>query len=233
MEAQRLLKGIIHETPLQASRTFSAMSESQVYLKLENLQKTGAFKIRGAFVKAARLTAEARAKGLITASAGNHAQGVACAAAHFGVPSVIVMPEGAPAAKVQATEGYGSKVVLHGANYDEAYRHALQLSEEKGACFVHAFDDEDIISGQGTVGLEILQSLPDVEAIVVPVGGGGLISGIAAAVKTLKPEVEIIGVQPEQASSGFLSWQAGQRIIVPAPGPLPTACACKPRPSPL
>jgi len=227
LKAVKRLEGVIHQTPLQHSRTFSKMTNNEVYMKFENLQKTGAFKIRGAYNKVASLSPTDRKKGIITASAGNHAQGVSLAAHQYGVPSFVVMPEGAPVSKIQATEGYGSKVILHGKNYDEAYKMALALSQENGATFIHAFDDPQVIAGQGTVGYEMLKELPDLDAIVIPVGGGGLISGIAIAAKHLHPKVQIIGVQPEGSNAGFLSWLTGRRQSIPSPSSIADGLSVK------
>jgi len=199
-QARENLYGVIHETKLDLSHTFSTLSGNEVYLKTENLQKTGSFKIRGAYNKIVSLTEDEKKKGVIAASAGNHAQGVAYGATKAGISSTIVMPEGAPLSKVLATKGYGAEVVLHGHVYDDAYQKALDLQKETGATFIHAFDDKEVIAGQGTIGLEILDELPEVDAIVVPIGGGGLISGIAVAVKTLKPNVRVIGVEAEGAA---------------------------------
>ena len=168
--------------------------ESDVYLKPECLQKTGSFKIRGAYYKISQLTPEEKAKGVIACSAGNHAQGVALGATAMGIKSLICLPEGAPISKVEATKRLGAEVCLVPGVYDDAYQKALQLRDENGYTFIHPFDDENVIAGQGTIGLELLDQLPDVEAIVVPVGGGGLISGIAFAVKSLNPEVKVYGV---------------------------------------
>lgn len=217
MRAKYKLDGHIHRTPLTLSKTLSDITGSTVYLKLENLQKTGAFKVRGAWNRIAQMTETERARGVITASAGNHAQGVAMAAAQAGIASTIVMPVGAPEAKIAATQSYGSQVVLYGANYDEAYEHALQLAERSGAVFVHAFNDPHVIAGQGTIGIEIMDELPTVDAIIVPVGGGGLISGIGLAVKAVRPETRIVGVQPEAADSGYRSWRAGAMQSVDRP----------------
>ena len=195
--AKENLADVIHQTRLDSSFTFSEISGNEVYLKTENLQKTGSFKIRGAYNKIASLTPQEREKGVIAASAGNHAQGVAFGATKAGIPSTIVMPEGAPLAKVVATRGYGANVVLHGGVYDDAYQKALELQKETGATFVHAFDDPEVIAGQGTIGLEIVDELPDIDTILVPVGGGGLISGIAVAVKSLKPKVKIMALKPK------------------------------------
>ncbi|OEH92720.1 threonine ammonia-lyase [Bacillus solimangrovi] len=207
-KAQFELKGIINQTPLDFSNTFSNMSNQQVYLKLENLQKTGAFKVRGAYYKMRTLTDQERAKGVIAASAGNHAQGVAFAGAMANVPVTIVMPRRAPLAKVQATREYGAKVILHGEVFDESLEKALQIQQETGSTFLHPFDDEEVIAGQGTIGLEIIEQLPDVDAIVVPVGGGGLISGIATSIKEINPNIQIIGVQSEAIASMKTSLEA-------------------------
>ena len=198
-EAAKRLEKIIQPTPLYRSEVFSRESGQEVYIKPEHLQVTGAFKIRGAYNKIARLSEEDRKRGLIASSAGNHAQGVAYAAQLLGAQAVIVMPKPTPLIKVQATRKYGAAVVLAGDIYDEAYEEARRLEKEKGLLFVHPFDDWDVIAGQGTIGLEILRDLPDADVILVPVGGGGLISGIAVAVKALNPKVKIIGVEPEGA----------------------------------
>lgn len=215
-QARENLAGIIHQTNLDLSFTFSELSGNKVYLKTENLQKTGSFKIRGAYNKIASLGREEKEKGVIAASAGNHAQGVAFGASRAGIVSTIVMPEGAPLSKVVATRGYGANVILHGGVYDDAYNKALEIQKETGATFVHAFDDPEVIAGQGTIGLEILDELPDVDAILVPIGGGGLISGIAVAVKNLKPSVKIIGVEAEGAACVLASRQTGDRETLPS-----------------
>lgn len=204
-EAYARLSGVLHKTPLDRSRTFSMMTGCDVYLKLDNLQKTGSFKIRGAYNKIQSLTEREKASGVIAASAGNHAQGVAYAASLAGIKSTIVMPEGAPLAKIIATRGYGAEVVLHGAVYDDAYEQALKIQQESRQTFVHAFNDAAVMAGQGTIGLEILEDLDDVTAIVAPIGGGGLISGIATAVKAKAPQVKIYGVQATGASAMYLS----------------------------
>jgi len=175
--AKENLAGVMHRTNLDFSSTFSEMTGAQVYLKTENLQKTGSFKIRGAYNKIASLTPEEREKGVIAASAGNHAQGVAFAAKRAGIHSTIVMPESAPISKVLATRDYGAQVVLHGQVYDDAFHKAREIQTITGATFVHAFDDPAIIAGQGTIGLEILEDLADVDVILVPIGGGGLAAG--------------------------------------------------------
>ena len=209
------LQGVIHATPLDRSRTFSALTGCDLYLKLENLQKTGSFKIRGAYNKIQSLTAAERARGVIAASAGNHAQGVASAAHTAGIKSTIVMPEGAPLAKIIATRSYGAEVILHGSVYDDAYTKAKQVQEDSGQVFIHAFNDNAVIAGQGTVGLEILRELNDVTSIVVPIGGGGLIAGIAVAVKELAPHVKIYGVQAQGAAAMYLSKQAHALKTIP------------------
>lgn len=211
-KAQENLKGVIKETPLIYSDFFSEENKCKIYLKPENFQTTGSFKIRGAYNKIANLTDEECRNGIICSSAGNHAQGVAFSAQRRGIKSTIVMPNVTPLLKIDATKEYGSEVVIHGDVYDEAYSKAMELSNEKGLTFVHAFDDYDVICGQGTIGLEILEELEDVDEILVPIGGGGLISGIALAVKSLKPEVEVIGVVPVGAMSMKISIDEGQVI---------------------
>lgn len=212
--AEKVINPLIHHTPLLSSRTLGEISGANVYLKAENLQRSGSYKVRGATYKLSRLTSEERERGVIAASAGNHAQGVAIAAAALGVACTIVMPATAPLAKISATEGFGAKVVLHGPGFAEAYAHARELEAETGATFIHPFDDPDIIAGQGTVGLEILGDLPDVEAIVTSIGGGGLISGIATAVKAVRPEVRIFGVEAAGAAPMLRSIAAGQLVTL-------------------
>lgn len=207
-EAHRVMQGVVHRTPLDRSKTFSSMAGYDVYLKLENLQKTGSFKIRGAYNKIRQLTDEEKGKGVIAASAGNHAQGVAYAATMAGVKSTIVMPEVAPLAKIMATRGYGAEVVLKGAVYDDAYQKAQEIQAESGQSFIHAFNDYSVIAGQGTIGLEILEDLSDVSTIVAPIGGGGLIAGVALAVKEMAPHVKIYGVQAQGAPAMYMSKQA-------------------------
>ncbi|HKD75372.1 MAG TPA: threonine ammonia-lyase [Ktedonobacterales bacterium] len=213
--ARDVLRGHVGETPMLHSRTFSAMTGADVYLKAENLQRSGSFKLRGATFKIAQLSEEERQHGVIAASAGNHAQGVAIAAHSLGIPCTIVMPEGAPLAKLTATQGYGATVVLHGKTYDDAYIHARAIQKETGAIFIHAFDDPAVIAGQGTLGLEILTEMPDADVIIVPIGGGGLISGIAIAAKSLCPDAQIIGVQAAGANSTQRSLEAGTLITLP------------------
>ena len=215
--AERRLSGIIHNTPVNVSRTFSDMSGAELYLKCENLQKTGSFKVRGAYNKLAQmLESGGRREGerlhLVASSAGNHAQGVAYAAASAGAQATIVMPAASPLAKVEATRGYGPEVILYGDSYDAAYALARQLCDERGAKFIHPFDDEEIIAGQGTIGLEILRSMPTVDAIVVPAGGGGLLAGIAACVKQINPRVKIFGVQASGADAIVRSFREKRHI---------------------
>ncbi|MEH7072798.1 threonine ammonia-lyase [Neobacillus drentensis] len=189
------MKGIVHTTPLDYSKTFSQLAHNEVYLKLENLQKTGSFKVRGSYNKLQSLSEEELKKGVIAASAGNHAQGVAYSSQMLGIPCTIVMPKGAPLSKILATKQYGAEVVLEGAVFDDALAYALELKEKMDATFVHAFDDEEVMTGQGTVGLEILDQLPDVEAVICPIGGGGLIAGVSMAVKEKNPHIAVYGVQ--------------------------------------
>jgi threonine dehydratase len=214
LDAREVLKGIKHVTRLDRTSTFSRMTGSEVYLKLENLQKTGSFKVRGAAYAMSQLSDEEKAAGVIAASAGNHAQGVAYAATRLGIKSTIVMPVFSPVAKIQATEGYGATVVLHGNTFDDALAHARETAETTGATFLHPFNDEDVIAGQGTIGLEILDELPDVEVIAVPIGGGGLISGISVAVKEQRPDVEVYGVEAASAAAMKLSLEKNRIMKV-------------------
>lgn len=211
LKAQENLQGITHITNLDYSTTFSRIAGADVYLKTENLQKTGSFKIRGAYNKIAQLSEEEKARGVIAASAGNHAQGVAFASRRAGIQSSIVMPEGTPLSKVAATKGYGAHVVLHGQVYDDAYQKAREIQENTGATFIHAFDDLQVIAGQGTIGLEILAELPETEIMFVPIGGGGLASGVAAAAKLTNPSVKIIGVEAEGAACFKASREQGKK----------------------
>lgn len=194
-EAQERLKGVAQKTGLSYSNSVSKLSDCKVYLKMENLQRTGSFKLRGAYNKVASLTPEEREKGVIAASAGNHAQGVALAASVYGCQSTICMPKHVPLMKVAATKGYGANVVLHGDFFDEAAAKAEELTKEHGYTFVHPFNDPEVIAGQGTIALEIIEQMPDVDAIVAPIGGGGLISGLAVAAKSVNPKIKVIGVQ--------------------------------------
>lgn len=215
LEAHAALGEVAHATPLDRSRTFSQMAGCDAYLKLENLQKTGSFKIRGAYNKIRLLTDAEKACGVIAASAGNHAQGVAYAASIAGARATIVMPEVAPLAKIIATRGYGAEVVLSGAVYDAAFEKATELQRTCGQTFIHAFNDNAVIAGQGTVGLEILRDLEDVTSIVVPVGGGGLIAGIAMAVKETAPHVKVYGVQAQGAPAMYMSKRAHSLKTIP------------------
>lgn len=235
-KAQFVLSKVVRKTALEPAPRINP--ESEVYLKTECLQKTGSFKLRGAYYKISQLSDEEKAKGVIACSAGNHAQGVALGATEMGIKSLICLPAGAPISKVEATRRLGAEVCLVPGVYDDAYQKALKLRDEKGYTFIHPFDDENVIAGQGTIGLELLDQLPDVEAIVVPIGGGGLISGIAFAVKSLNPKVKIYGVQSEGAASMLHSITVGNRerlenvstvadgIAVKEPGTLTYEC-CK------
>jgi len=213
-EAGNIVYSLAHRTPLDYSTTFSKLSGNKVYLKLENMQKTGSFKIRGAFYKIYKHLPEARARGVVTASSGNHAQAVALAASSLGVESTVVMPATTPVFKVNATKGYGAKVVLYGSVYDEAYRKAVEIASRSGALFVHPFNDLEVIGGQGTIGLEILQQLPDVDVVIVPIGGGGLVSGIGVAIKKLRPSVKLVGVEPKNAPKYYRARELGKIVEV-------------------
>ena len=213
-EAKKRVDEVIIPTPLIYSEAFSKECKNQVYIKPENLQRTGAFKIRGAYNKIVKMDDEAKAKGLIASSAGNHAQGVAYAASKLGVKATIVMPQHTPLIKVEATEAHGAEVVLAGEVYDEAYQKACDLQKEHGYTFVHPFNDEDVIEGQGTIALEILDELPEADIILVPIGGGGLISGIACAAKQIKPTIKIIGVEPEGAASALAAINEDQVVAL-------------------
>ncbi|MEA3383076.1 MAG: threonine ammonia-lyase [Campylobacterota bacterium] len=193
-KAKKRLNGIIRPTPMAFAPILSKNLNANIYLKKENLQLTGSFKLRGAYNKIATLSEDERSKGVVAASAGNHAQGVAYSAQHFNCDATIIMPEATPLTKVSGVASYDAEVILHGANYDEAYRYALNYTEKYNKSFVHPFADDDVINGQGTIALEIFEEIDDIDIIVVPIGGGGLISGIATAAKHLKPNIKIIGV---------------------------------------
>ena len=210
LDAQEVLKKITHNTPLDYSSTFSKITDGKIYLKLENLQKTGSFKVRGAAYAISKLTKTEKKAGVIAASAGNHAQGVAYAATQLGIKSTIVMPIFSPGAKIQATKQYGAEVILHGSSFDDALTYSQEYAKKTGATFIHPFNDENIIAGQGTIGLEIIENLPSLDIISVPVGGGGLVSGIAIAIKETKPDVEIYGVEAQSAAAMKTSIQAGK-----------------------
>ena len=205
--AAERLRPILHHTELDLSSTFSKATGGQIYLKCENRQKTGSFKIRGASNKIACMIERGERCPVVASSAGNHAQGVAYASSRFGIPATIVMPKAAPIAKVQATEGYGAKVVLTGSCYDDAYNEALRICEEEGAKFLHPYNDLEVIAGQGTLALEILGDLPTADIIIVPAGGGGLLAGMALAAHLLNPRVKVYGVQAEGAPAIALSFQ--------------------------
>jgi threonine dehydratase len=206
----------IHLSPCTRSETFSELTGNSIYLKLENRQRTGAYKERGALNKLLSLTPEERSQGVIAASAGNHAQAVAYHASRLGIRARIVMPLATPLIKVSATRGYGAEVVLHGKNYDEAYDEALRLGTQDHLTFVHAFNDDAVIAGQGTLGLELLEQHPDLEAVIVPVGGGGLIGGVGCALKETNPRIQVIGVQPARLPSMKAALSEGKPITLPA-----------------
>lgn len=210
--AREMLEGVTVTTPMEESRWLSALVGGQVSLKCENLQRTGSFKSRGAFVRIARLSAEERAKGVVAASAGNHAQGVALAASTLGIASTVFMPEGAPIPKEKATRGYGADVVFHGRYLEDSLAAAREFAEQTGAVLIHPFDHVDIVAGQGTLGLEVLEQAPDVRTVLVPTGGGGLLAGVAIAVKALRPDVRVVGVQAEGAAAYPGSLAAGHPV---------------------
>jgi len=214
-EATEIVQKVARETKLVYSEYLSDMTGNKVYLKPENMQYTGAYKLRGAYYKISTLSEEAREKGLITASAGNHAQGVAFAAKRFGCKAVIVMPTTTPLIKVERTKGYGAEVVLFGNVYDEACAKAYELAEENGYTFIHPFDDEDIAAGQGTIAMEIIKELPTVDYILVPIGGGGLATGVSTLAKMLNPKIKVIGVEPAGASCMKASLEAGKVVTLP------------------
>ncbi len=214
-EARALLSGVINETSLMYSPYFSRISGNQVYLKPENMQVTGAYKVRGAMYKISTLTDEEKAKGLVTASAGNHAQGVAFAAQRSGIEATIVMPTTTPLVKVNNTKDYGAKVLLQGENFDASAAIAQQLSEEKGLTYVHPFNDTAVATGQGTIAYEIFKDLPDVEVILIPIGGGGLAAGVSTLTKLLNPGVKVIGVEPVGAASMKAALAAGKPVTLP------------------
>jgi threonine dehydratase len=231
--AAELLRGVAIKTAMEESRWLSNVVGGPVLLKCENLQRTGSFKIRGAYVRMSRLSPDERARGVVAASAGNHAQGVALAAQMLGIKATVFMPEGAPIPKLNATKGYGAEVVFHGAILDEALAHAVEYAERTGAVLIHPFDHVDIVAGQGTVGLEILQQAPEAATVLVPTGGGGLIAGTALAIKARRPDVRLVGVQAEGAAAYPASLRAGapvaltsmstmaDGIAVGCPGPVP------------
>ena len=212
VQAKRTISGFVNKTPFALSPKMSKAYEAEIYLKNENLQKTGAYKIRGAFNKIAHLSEEEKAKGVICASAGNHAQGVAISAKHFGVRAVIIMPEATPLLKVSGTKALGGEVILKGDNFDEAYAYALEYAKEQGLTFVHPFDDEFVQAGQGTIALEMLEDVADLEYLVVPVGGGGLVSGIASCAKQINPDIKIIAVSAKGAPAMYESFKKKEAV---------------------
>lgn len=214
-EASEVVEKVILPTKLMYSEYFSAQCDNKVYLKPENMQYTGAYKVRGAYYKISTLSDEERERGLITASAGNHAQGVAYAAKCYGCKAVICMPTTTPLIKVNRTKGYGAEVVLHGDVYDDACEKALELAKENGYTFIHPFDDETVATGQGTIAMEIFRELPTVDVILVPVGGGGLATGISTLAKLLNPKIQVYGVEPAGASCLRASFAAGKVVSLP------------------
>ena len=215
-EASEKVKEVVLPTNLIYSEYFSEQTGNKVYFKPENMQYTGAYKVRGAYYKISTLSEEEREKGLVTASAGNHAQGVAYAAKLYGVPATVVMPTTTPLIKVNRTKGYGAKVVLHGSVYDEACQYALGLAKKEGATFVHPFNDEVVATGQGTIAMEIFKELPTVDIILVPIGGGGLAAGVSTLAKLLNPNIKVIGVEPAGASCMKASLDAGKVVTLPS-----------------
>lgn len=210
--AADVLKDVVRRTPLDSSRILSEMTGSDVLLKLENLQRTGSFKVRGAYLKINSLSDSERKRGVVAASAGNHAQGVAHAATLLETRSTIIMPEGASPAKIDATKAYGAKVILHGRVFDDCLEMAKQISRKEDATFVHPFDDPTVVAGQGTVGLEMMEAQTDLDVVMVPIGGGGLISGVATAVKAMKPKARVVGVQSEAFPSMYMAFKTGKLV---------------------
>ena len=226
-EACEIVGRVTNKTGLVYSQCFSDQCGNKVYLKPENMQKTGAFKIRGAYYKISTLSDEDRKKGLITASAGNHAQGVAYAAKEYGCKAVIVMPTATPLIKVNHTKEYGAEVVLYGNDYDEACAHAIELAKEKGYTFIHPFDDLDVATGQGSIAMEIIKELPTVDYILVPIGGGGLCTGVSTLAKLLNPKIKVIGVEPAGANCMQESLKAGHVLTLPTVNTIADGTAVK------
>ncbi len=226
-EAAEIVKRVTLETKLVYSEYFSNLTGNKVYFKPENLQYTGAYKVRGAYYKISTLSDEERAKGLITASAGNHAQGVAYAAKLYGVRAVVVMPVTTPLMKVNRTKSYGAEVVLYGNVYDEACEYALKLAKEEGLTFVHPFDDYDVATGQGSIAMEIIKELPTVDYILVPIGGGGLATGVSTLAKLLNPKIKVIGVEPAGANCMQESIKAGKVVTLPSASTIADGTAVK------
>jgi len=214
LEASRKIRNFVTRTPTYHSVVFSQRTGAEVYLKLECFQPVGVFKIRGTVNKICRLSPSELKKGLVTSSSGNHGLSVAYAAKIYGAKAVVVVPENAVKEKVEAMETYGAEVIKYGKDYDEAYSKALEIQKETGTTFVHPFNDPFVIAGQGTVGLELLEDIPDLNTIIIPIGGGGLISGISIAAKTLNPNIRLVGVQPERAPAIYRSWKAGKIVEV-------------------
>lgn len=226
-KAYEIVQKVILKTKLVYSDYYSDMTGNKVYLKPENMQKTGAYKIRGAYYKISTLTEEERSKGLITASAGNHAQGVAYAAKAYGAKAIIVMPTNTPLIKVNRTKAYGAEVILYGNVYDEACNYALELAAEKGYTFIHPFDDLDVATGQGSIAMEIIKELPTVDIILVPIGGGGLATGVSTLIKLLNPNIKVIGVEPAGANCMQQSLKAGQVVTLPTVNTIADGTAVK------
>lgn len=225
--ADKQLSGIVKKTRLIPSDFFSEVSGNEVFLKPENMQHTGAFKLRGAYNKISQLTDEEKARGVITASAGNHAQGVAFAAQKLGVKAVICMPATTPILKVEATKNFGAEVVLHGDGFDDAFAHSLRLQKKFGYVYIHPFNDREVLLGQGTTALEIINDLKDVDAILVPIGGGGFASGVALATKVVSPHVKVIGVEPENAACMKAALDAGKIVTLESSDTVADGCAVK------
>jgi threonine dehydratase len=215
ISAQQAMRNVIKETSLIHSKTFSKMADAEIFMKLENLQTTGSFKVRGAFNKLIHLTEEEKKYPVVAASAGNHAQGVAYSASYLGLKSIIFMPTFTPPSKVNATKGYGAEVILSGDTFDDAFAASQEYCKEHQGTYIHPFNDEKIIAGQGVVGLEVYKQLPDVDTIIVPIGGGGLISGIAIAIKEINPNIKIIGVEAEGAASMLASQNSNSVLTLP------------------
>ena len=225
--ADKNLSGVVKKTKLIASEFFSEISGNEIFIKPENMQHTGAFKLRGAYNKISQLTAEEKNKGVITSSAGNHAQGVAFAAQKLGVKAVICMPATTPILKVEATKNFGAEVILHGDGFDDAYKHSLELQKKFGYIYVHPFNDKEVILGQGTTALEIINELKDVDAILVPIGGGGFASGVSLATKLVSPQVKVIGVEPENAACMKAALDANKIISLKSADTVADGCAVK------
>ncbi len=221
------LAPILHHTPMDRSSTFSAMTGGNIWLKYENCQKTGSFKIRGASNKIASMVERGEKAPVVASSAGNHAQGVAYAASRFGIPATIVMPAAAPIAKVQATEGYGARVVLEGSCYDDAYACALKICEEEGAKFLHPYNDPEVMAGQGTLGLEIMKDLPEADIVICPAGGGGLLAGLASAIKAVSPRTKVYGVQAAGADAIAQSFREGRLVTTESASTIADGIAVK------